>query len=50
MKQHHIVEALDIVSAWNIPDEQLTQAVKDWACLMAKVDPDDLWEEIPENH
>ena len=46
----YIVEALDIVSAWNIPDEQLTQAVKDWACLMARVNPDELWEDRPDVH
>ena len=44
-QQDHIVEALEIVSAWNIPDEQLTQAVKDWANLIAMVSPDDLWED-----
>ena len=48
--QDHIVEALEVVSDWNIPDEQLTQAVKDWANLMAKVNPDELWEDQPETH
>jgi hypothetical protein len=46
----HIVEALEIISAWNIPDEQFTQAVKDWACLLAKVTPDELWDDPPDNH
>ena len=49
-QQDHIVEALEIVSDWNIPDEHLAQAVKDWASLMAKVTPDELWEDPTENH
>ena len=51
MNQHdHITAALEAVSAWNIPDERLIQIVNDWANLMAKVSPDELWEDPPENH
>jgi hypothetical protein len=44
----HILDALDIVSAWDVPDEGFAQAVNDQARLMAGIHPDDFWE-INEN-
>ena len=41
-QQDHISEALEIVSAWNIPDEDFADAVNDQAMLMAGVSPDEL--------
>mgnify|MGYP001202647042 CR=1 FL=1 len=35
----NLMEAYDIVSAWDLPDEDLTQAVLQQAYLMANIDP-----------
>ena len=43
-QEHYISTAIDLVLAWNVPDEDFTQAVNDQARLMAGIDPDDLWE------
>ena len=45
--ENTILDALEIVSAWDIPDEDFAQTVNDQAMLMAGVDPDDLWETPP---
>ena len=39
---NHIIDALDIVSAWDVPDEDFAQAVSDQARLMAGIDPGDI--------
>ena len=39
--ENQILDALDIVSAWDLPDEDFAQAVTDQAMLMAGVSPDD---------
>jgi hypothetical protein len=49
-QQDHISEALEIVSAWNIPDEDFADAVNDQAMLMAGVNPDDIPERLPDTH
>jgi len=38
----YIFDALEIVSAWDIPDEDLADAVNAQARLMAGIQPDDL--------
>jgi hypothetical protein len=40
----YLMEAYDIVSAWDLPDEDLTQAVLQQAYLMANIDPNTLFE------
>ena len=40
--QKYIIDALEIVSAWDIPDEDFAQAVTDRARLMAGIDPDQI--------
>ena len=44
--EDYIPEALDMVSAWDIPDEELADAVNDQARLMAGVTPDETWPEM----
>ena len=44
---NHILEALEIVSAWDLSEEDFAQAVNDQARLMAGID---LWEDLPEIH
>ena len=44
----YIVDALEIVSAWDLPDEEFADAVNAQARLMAGVHPDDIWEEHPD--
>jgi hypothetical protein len=45
--EDYIPEALEMVSAWDIPDEQLADAVNAQARLMAGIDP---WEDQSEIH
>ena len=40
----YILDALEMVSAWNIPDGDLADAVNAQARLMAGINPDELWE------
>ena len=44
--ENHILDALEIVGAWDLPEEELADAINDQAMLMAGVNPDD----IPERH
>ena len=49
MYQEYILDALEIVSAWDVPDEDFADAVNDQAMLMAGANPDDLPEHHSEN-
>ena len=49
-QENYIMDALEIVSAWDLPDEDFAQAVNDQARLMAGVNPDELWEFHSEIH
>ena len=42
--QDLIPDALELVSAWDVPDEDFARTVNDQAKLMAGVNPDELWE------
>jgi hypothetical protein len=44
MPEDYIVEALELVSAWDIPEEDLADVVNAQARLMAGIHPDDFWE------
>ena len=48
MLEDYIAYALEIVSAWDLPDDQLADAVNAQARLMAGVHPDDYCEECPD--
>ena len=48
--QDLILNALEIVSAWDITDEDFAQAVNDQAKLMAGVPPEELLEAHSETH
>ena len=41
MFEQYVIDALEIVSAWNVPDEDFARAVNDQARLMAGTDPDE---------
>ena len=45
--ENHILDALEIVSAWDIPEEDFAQTVNDQAMLMAGVNPDEILETLP---
>jgi hypothetical protein len=45
-----IRDALEMLSAWDVPDEDFADAVKAQARLMAGVHPDDFWENLADNH
>ena len=47
MLEDNVAEALEMVSAWDIPDEEFTDAVNAQARLMAGIQPDESW---PETH
>ena len=44
MPEDYILDALELVSAWNLPDDELADAVNDQARLMAGVHSDEFWE------
>ena len=39
---NYVLEALEMVTAWDLPDEALADAISDRASLMAGIPPDDL--------
>ena len=41
MPEDYIADALEIVSAWNVPDEDFADAVNAQARLMAGIHPDE---------
>jgi hypothetical protein len=45
MPEDYILDALELVSAWDVPDEDLADAVNAQARLMAGIHPDDPWED-----
>ena len=46
--QDCLIEALEIVSAWDLPEEDLADAVNDQARLMAGINSDEYWEGQPD--
>ena len=50
MLEDYIKDALEMVSAWDLPDEDFAQAVNDQARLMAGVDPDEALEDPQDIH
>jgi hypothetical protein len=46
--ENMILDALEIVSAWDLPEEDFAQAVNDQARLMAGINPDESWENQPD--
>ena len=49
-QENYILDALEIVSAWDLSDEDLADAVNDQARLMAGINLDELWEDHSEFH
>ena len=43
--EDYIPDAIEMVSAWDIPDEEFAQTVNDQARLMAGVQPEEPWPE-----
>jgi len=43
--QNCLIDAIDVVLAWDLPEESFAEAVTVQASLMARIDP----EEIPEH-
>ena len=41
--EDYVTEVLEMVSAWDIPDEELADAINAQARLMAGIHPDDPW-------
>ena len=46
MPEDYIVEALELVSAWDIPEEDLADAVNAQARLMAGIHPDEIHADV----
>ena len=38
----YLMEAYDIVSAWDLPDDEIAEAIRQQAYLMANIDPNTL--------
>jgi hypothetical protein len=49
-QENYILNALEIVSSWDIPDECLADAINDQAMLMAGISPDELGEDQTDIH
>ena len=49
-QDNYIIEALEIVTAWDLPDEGLAAAIADQAMLLAGVNQDELWEDNSKIH
>lgn len=47
--QNHLLEALEIVLALELPEEAFTDAINDQFRLMAGIDPEDSWERNPDS-
>jgi len=43
----YILDALEMVMAWDLPDEEFADAVNDQARLMAGINPEEIWESNP---
>ena len=50
MFEQYVLDALEMVSAWGIPEEDLANKIVDQARLMAGINPDELWEDQPDVH
>ena len=48
--ENHILDALLIVLACDVPDEDLADAISEQARLMAGIDPCERWEDNSEVH
>ena len=48
--ENYILDAIELVSAWDLPDEDLADAANDQAMLMSGVNPDDIPERHPDAH
>ena len=46
MFDNYVLDAIEMVSAWDVPDEYFADTVNDQARLMAGINPDD-YPEIP---
>jgi len=42
MPEDYILDAQELVSAWNLPDDELADAVNSQARLMAGIHPDEI--------
>ena len=47
MLEDYIPEAIEMVSGWDIPEEELADAINAQARLIAGIQPDESW---PETH
>jgi hypothetical protein len=41
--QQLLLDATEAVMSWEIPEEDYAEAIKDQACLMAGISPDELY-------
>ncbi len=48
--ENYILDAVEIVGAWDLPEEELADAINDQARLMAGVNPDELMEHPSDSH
>jgi len=46
--QNHLLDAMEIVSSWDIPDEAFADAINAQAGLMAGISPEEIWEQSPD--
>jgi hypothetical protein len=50
MLEDYVTDAIEMVSAWDIPPAEFADAVNAQARLMAGINPDEPWEVIQDCH
>ena len=51
MFDQYVIDALDIVTSnWDLPDDQLADAISTQAMYMAGIDPGESWEDPQDIH
>lgn len=51
MFDQNVIEAIEIVSAaWDVPDDDFAQVLNDHARLLARINQDEAWEDLPDIH
>ena len=46
--QNYLIDALDTVLAWNLPEESLPLALVNQAMLLSGFDEERVWQKLPE--
>ena len=48
--QNYLIDALDTVLSWNLPDQSLPLALFNQAMMMSGFDEEHVWQNLPEHY